>query len=310
MTAELSHLIKFTSVPKVIAKIAQKGLSSEPYELYLFDCMQSFFCSISWVVVPETRECSYIVIQFFGVTKSFGSITALSQISFHVEKGEFILLSGPSGAGKTTLLKTIFAAERPNEGQIIIAGRNISRLKRSGIPMLRRSIGVVFQDFKLLKGLTALQNVAVTLEIRGLNYKQVQQRSIMALGAVGLEERHNVLVDALSGGEQQRVAIARAMVGSPSILLADEPTGNLDPERSHDILDLLELEAYHGTTVVFATHDPMVVQNAAAHRVILMDEGRIVGSLAGSRARVNLQRPDEIPPSSVKPSFNPVEVSV
>jgi cell division transport system ATP-binding protein len=230
------------------------------------------------------------VIQLINVTKRFGQLTALHKVSLQIEEGAFIILSGPSGAGKTTLLRTIFAAERPDEGQVLLAGREISRLQRGSIPLLRRSFGVVFQDFKLLKQRTALQNVAVTLEIQALPYKRVAQRSLLALSAVGLENRAHERVISLSGGEQQRVAIARAMAGSPSILLADEPTGNLDPERSHDILDLLQLEARRGTTVILATHDPMVVQHAAADRVILMDQGSIVGSMAGGGAAIEPPR--------------------
>ena len=237
------------------------------------------------------------VIKLFNVTKRFDDIEALRDVSLTINKGEFVLLSGPSGAGKTTLLRTIFAAEQPDEGQIILAGRNISRLQRGSIPLLRRSIGVVFQDFKLLRQRTALQNVAVALEIQGMPRRQVQERGMLALSAVGLEARAQTRVACLSGGEQQRIAIARAMVSSPSILLADEPTGNLDPERSHDILDLLELEARRGTTVVIATHDPMVVQNAAASRVVLMDHGTVVGSLVGSGAAVTPpRRVDDKPP--------------
>jgi len=235
------------------------------------------------------------VIKLFNVTKRFGSITAMRDVSLTVGRGEFVLLSGPSGAGKTTLLRTIFAAERPDEGQIILAGRNISRLQRSSIPLLRRSIGVVFQDFKLLRQRSALHNVMVALEICGMPPRQVRERGMLALSAVGLEERAQTPAAALSGGEQQRVAIARAMVGSPSILLADEPTGNLDPERSHDILDLLQLEAQRGTTVLIATHDPMVVQNAAAHRIVLMDHGTVIGALAGSGAAIEPPRPAPAP---------------
>jgi cell division transport system ATP-binding protein len=230
------------------------------------------------------------MIKLFNVTKRFGSIDALRDVSLSIGEGEFVLLSGPSGAGKTTLLRTIFAAERPDAGQIVLAGRNISRLQRSSIPLLRRSIGVVFQDFKLLSRRSTLQNVVVALEIRGMPSQQARTRGMLALSAVGLEARAHAPVSALSGGEQQRVAIARAMVGSPAILLADEPTGNLDPERSHDILDLLELEAQRGTTIVVATHDPMVVQNAAAHRVVLMDRGAVVGELSGSRSSIRPPR--------------------
>jgi len=248
------------------------------------------------------------MIQLSHVTKRFGSINALNDVSLQVHAGEFVLLSGPSGAGKTTLLRTILAAQRPDEGQVIVNGEEITRLPRRCIPRVRRCVGVVFQDFKLLPQRTAIANVAIALEIRGLPPTQIRNRSKLALAAVGLEERANALVAALSGGEQQRVAIARAMVGSPSVLLADEPTGNLDPERSHDILDLLALEAGRGTTVVVATHDPMVVQNAAAHRVLLMDGGTLVGALAGANAPVELPRPVELTRPAMLDSLGPLEV--
>lgn len=225
------------------------------------------------------------VIQLFDVTKVFDAkVTALRGVSLSIEKSELVLLTGPSGAGKTTLLRTIFAAERPDEGQIVIAGRNISRLKRSSIPYLRRNIGVVFQDFKLLQERTVLQNVSIALEIRGNPKKESLKRCMDALEAVGLAKEAHKEVCRLSGGEQQRVAIARAVVGRPSILLADEPTGNLDPERSHDILDLLDKIAQQGTAVLLATHDPMVVQNAASTQIIRLESGRIDQILAGMRA--------------------------
>jgi cell division transport system ATP-binding protein len=230
------------------------------------------------------------LIELIGVTRKYGAITALHNANLHIRPGEFVLLSGPSGAGKTTLLRTLFAAVRPDEGRVVVDGKDITRVPRRAVPALRRSVGVVFQDFKLLGQRSALANVAIALEIRGLPPAQIHSRSQLALAAVGLEARAATPVSLLSGGEQQRVAIARALVGSPSLLLADEPTGNLDPERSHDILDLLALEAGRGTTIVVATHDPMVVQNAAAHRVVLMDSGRIIGTLSGANAPVDLPR--------------------
>ncbi|MCC6750004.1 MAG: cell division ATP-binding protein FtsE [Deltaproteobacteria bacterium] len=232
------------------------------------------------------------MIQLRDVSKTFGSqVAALKGVTLHIRKGELVILTGPSGAGKTTLLRTIFAAERPDEGEILLAGRSISRLRRGSIPYLRRNIGVVFQDFKLLKERTALENVAVALEIRGLGGREVRRRSLEALAAVGLSDAAPTRVGVLSGGEQQRVAIARAVVGEPAIVLADEPTGNLDPERSHDILDLLDQIARRGTTVVLATHDPMVVEHAAATRVIQLAAGRVEGVLAGARAPVEVSRP-------------------
>ena len=248
-----------------------------------------------------------MMIKLAHVSKRFGAIAALRDINLEIAAGEFVLLSGPSGAGKSTLLRTIFAAERPDEGTVQIGERETTRLCRREVPELRRSLGVVFQDFKLLPGRSALQNVALALEIRGLPPTQVRDRSKLALAAVGLEARAQTAAGSLSGGEQQRVAIARALVGSPSVLLADEPTGNLDPERSHDILDLLSLEAKRGTTVVVATHDPMVVQTAAANRVLLMDGGSLVGSLAGAGAAVEppraaARRPAQPPVPSLLPA--------
>jgi cell division transport system ATP-binding protein len=235
-----------------------------------------------------------VVIKLVNVSKSFGPVAALRDVTLEIGRGELVLLSGPSGAGKTTLLRTLFAATRPDSGYVLLGGRDIARLPRSATPELRRRVGVVFQDFKLLGSRTAAQNVAIALQVRGLSPRQVRERSLLALSAVGLEDRAGTRVACLSGGEQQRVAIARAMAGSPSVLLADEPTGNLDPDRSNDILDLLELEARRGTTVVIATHDPMVVQNAAASRVVLMEKGTVVGSLAEA-------------PAPVEPSTSPAD---
>ena len=218
------------------------------------------------------------LIEFKNVTKRFGAIVALNNVTLNIGKGEFVLLTGPSGAGKTTLLRTIFVAERPDEGQILLSGWNVTKLRRGSIPYLRRNIGVVFQDFKLLRNRTALQNVYLALEIRGLPARQIRERSEAALEAVGLEERMNTRASFLSGGEQQRVAIARAVVGAPSILLADEPTGNLDPELARDILALLSEIAGKGTTVIVATHDPLVVQTAASDMEIMLDRGKVVGT--------------------------------
>ncbi len=236
-------------------------------------------------IVSADMKHEVPVIQFFDVTKVFdGHVSALRDVTLAIDKGDMVLLTGPSGAGKTTLLRTIFAAERPDSGQIVIAGRNISRLRRSAIPYLRRNIGVVFQDFKLLADRTALQNVGIALEIRGVRHREVGRRARAALASVGLEGEANKRVSRLSGGEQQRVAIARAVVCEPSILLADEPTGNLDPIRSHDILDLLDHIARAGTAVLLATHDPMVVQNAASTQIVRLESGRIIQVLPGLRA--------------------------
>jgi len=193
-----------------------------------------------------------------GVTKRFGrhgEVVALDNVSLDVDEGAFMLLTGPSGAGKSTLLKLIFAAERPDAGKISLFGRDISRLRRSSIPYLRRNVGVVFQDFKLLPERTALENVMMALEIRALPRREMRQKAADMLAAVGLAWKLEAKPRQLSAGEQQRVAIARALVGEPAILLADEPTGNLDPDLTRELLVLFADVHRRGTTIILATHD-------------------------------------------------------
>jgi cell division transport system ATP-binding protein len=201
------------------------------------------------------------MIQFFQVYKTYpGTIKALANISFKIEKGEFVFVTGPSGAGKTTLLKLIIRAERPDRGEILVNKRNVSRLKNSQIPMLRRTIGFVFQDFKLLNNKTVYDNVALVLRAVGHNKREIPKRVRQVLRVVGLEDwvlRQFPLK--LSGGEQQRVAIARALINTPSLILADEPTGNLDPELTVEIMNLLQKVNTLGTTVVVATHNTNLV---------------------------------------------------
>jgi cell division transport system ATP-binding protein len=218
------------------------------------------------------------MIQMFHVYKWYQrDIAALADINLRVDKGDFICLTGPSGAGKTTLLKLIFSAESATEGQILVDGRNISRLRRHQIALLRRSIGVVFQDFKLIPWRTVFQNVALSLEILGLPPSQIERRVGMMLRLVGLEKRRDALPVRLSGGEQQRVAIARALINDPKIFLADEPTGNLDPDLTAEILDLLRDINLRGTTILLATHDRRLVESLAK-REIALREGKIVTS--------------------------------
>jgi len=202
------------------------------------------------------------MIEINGVWKSYQGAPALRGISLTVGRGEALILTGPSGAGKTTLLRLIFAAEQADRGSLRIAGHELAKLRASSIPYVRRNIGVVFQDFKLLLDRSALANVARALELLGLPRATVRARAATALEAVGLGSRADTRAGALSGGEQQRVAVARAIVGEPAILLADEPTGNLDPARSRELLDLMEAIHQRGTTLVVATHDPEVVDFA------------------------------------------------
>lgn len=201
------------------------------------------------------------MIQFFQVYKTYpGNITALTNISFKIERGEFVFVTGPSGAGKTTLLKLIIRVERPDHGEILVNKRNVGRLRNSQVPFLRREVGFVFQDFKLLDNKTVYDNIALVLRALGHKKREIPKRVRQVLRVVGLEDW--VLKQPplkLSGGEQQRVAIARALLNTPAIILADEPTGNLDPGLTVEIMDLLEKVNALGTTVVVATHDTTLV---------------------------------------------------
>ncbi|MGA9523147.1 MAG: cell division ATP-binding protein FtsE [Myxococcaceae bacterium] len=224
------------------------------------------------------------MIQMFHVYKAYpGDPPALADINLHVHKGEFVFLTGPSGAGKSTLLKMVFLAERATKGQILVGGRNIAKLSESGIPFLRRNIGVVFQDFKLLPRRTVADNVAFTLEVLGTPRAVVRDRVMKMLKKVGLEHKADVLPPRLSGGEQQRVVIARALVNDPAILLADEPTGNLDPALTVEIMDLLQDVNVRGTTVVVATHDSTLLERYQK-RTIRLERGAIVSDEDGVKA--------------------------
>lgn len=218
------------------------------------------------------------MVQFFQVYRTYsGNIQALADISFKIEKGEFVFVTGPSGAGKTTLLKLIILAEKPDRGEILVNGRNVTRLKNSQIPFLRREVGFVFQDFKLLNRKTVYENIALVSEALGYKKKEIPKRVRQSLRVVGLEERVVKQTPLkLSGGEQQRVAIARALVNAPSILLADEPTGNLDPGLTVEIMDVLEKVNYLGTTVLVATHDTNLVAKYKK-RALPLYRGRLVG---------------------------------
>ena len=215
------------------------------------------------------------MIQAFHVYKQYDrDSSALSDVTVHIEKGEFCFLTGPSGAGKTTFLKLVFREELPTQGQIPVGGRNITAIPRSQIPALRRSIGVVFQDFKLLTRKTILENVSFVLRILAVPAKERKRRAFQALRAVGLHHKMHAYPLQLSGGEQQRVAIARALINEPMLLLADEPTGNLDPERAQEIMGLFQEVNSRGTTVLVATHDPEMIERMGK-RVIALDAGRL-----------------------------------
>jgi cell division transport system ATP-binding protein len=200
---------------------------------------------------------------------------ALIDVTLRVEKAEFVFVTGPSGAGKTSLLRLLFLAEWCDSGQILLFGQNVARMKESEIPHVRRRIGVVFQDFKLLPLQTVFENVSVSLEVLGKPRREITKKTTEALRMVGLEHKANAFPPKLSGGEQQRVAIARAIVNDPPILLADEPTGNLDPELSREIYDLLTEVNARGATVVVATHDLGWI-GRTQKRVVQLDRGRVV----------------------------------
>jgi len=210
------------------------------------------------------------MIRLFDVSKRYsGSVCALNGVNLEVERGEFVFITGPSGAGKTSLLRLLMREELPSEGQILVNGRNVGALPASRVPDLRRSIGVVFQDFKLIARKTALDNVAYVLNVAGHPRGEQRRLAYNALRSVGLNHRLSTLPRLLSGGEQQRVAIARAVVNQPELLLADEPTGNLDPDLAVEIMRLFREVNAKGTTVVVATHDRDLIQRMQRRTVVL-----------------------------------------
>jgi cell division transport system ATP-binding protein len=218
------------------------------------------------------------MIQMLHVFKSFAAhALALEDITFRVEAGEFAVLTGPSGAGKTTLLRLLYAAERPDRGNIIVNRRNVTRLARRRIPEFRRSIGIVFQDFKLLPTKTAFENVAFAQRVLTVPDREVRRRVANVLKRVGISHRKDALPPQLSGGEQQRVALARALVNEPALILADEPTGNLDDVLAQEIMGLLYEVNADGTTVFLATHDRHLVTSAPG-RVMTLDQGRLLST--------------------------------
>lgn len=224
------------------------------------------------------------MIQMFHVYKAYGNDPpTLQDINLNIDKGEFVFLTGPSGAGKSTLLKLIFCAEQATKGQILVGGRNIARLRDSGVPYLRRNIGVVFQDFKLLPRRTVADNVAFTLDVLGVPRSESRPKVMAMLKRVGLEHKADSFPPRLSGGEQQRVVIARALVNDPTILLADEPTGNLDPALTIEIMDLLCDVNVRGTTVVVATHDASLLSRYEK-RTIRLERGEVVSDEHGLKA--------------------------
>ncbi|MGB9803731.1 cell division ATP-binding protein FtsE [Desulfofundulus sp.] len=216
------------------------------------------------------------MIRFYGVTKIYpNGVKALDNVNLHVKKGEFLFIVGPSGAGKSTLTKLIFREELPTRGQVLFNGKNVARLRSREVPYLRRKIGMVFQDFRLLPRKTVFENVAFALEVTGASSREIKKRVPEVLKLVGLEGKSGVLPAQLSGGEQQRVGIARAIVNNPVLLIADEPTGNLDPETSWELMELFQKINSSGTTILMVTHARDIV-DALRKRVVALESGRIV----------------------------------
>ena len=215
------------------------------------------------------------LIRIKDVTKTYkNGVNAVYDMNLDIKKGEFVFVIGASGSGKSTLIKMLYREERPTKGEIYVGGVNVAKVKNNKVYKLRRKIGIVFQDYKLLPKLTVYENVAFALEIYGLPTQEVKRKVLKALDLVGLKSRTKSYPDQLSGGEQQRVAIARAIVNSPKLLICDEPTGNLDPDTSLEVMKVIEKINDLGTTVVMATHDREMV-NKMKKRVILLDNGKL-----------------------------------
>jgi len=217
------------------------------------------------------------VIETHSVAKTYGrGMYALRDLNLKIDKGEFVFLTGPSGAGKSTLLRLLLLEEQPSEGDVIVGGRNLSSLTRDEVQAYRRTVGFVFQDFKLIASKSVFENVSFALRVLGQPIEQQRRRTYQVLKWVGLQHRLNALPEELSGGEQQRVAIARALVNEPHIVLADEPTGNLDPDLSLEIMNLFRDINASGTTVLVATHDRELIK-WVGRRVIQLEHGRMSG---------------------------------
>ena len=221
----------------------------------------------------DTQDKSAII-RMFHVYRNYGPKNALIDITLDIFKSEFLFISGPSGAGKTTLLKLLYLAEPVSDGQILVDGINLSRITYKNIPFLRRKLGIVFQDYKLIPTKTVYENVALVLEAAGQKKRLILKKVKSVLRTVGMEQRLNALPPSLSGGEQQRVAIARAVIGDPKIILADEPTGSLDADAADLIVDLLKKFHTRGATVVIATHDRTLIQKTGG-RVVHLNSGRL-----------------------------------
>ena len=214
------------------------------------------------------------IIRIFHVSKQYGAKKALTDITLDIHKNEFVLVTGASGAGKSTLLKMLYLGEPLSGGQVLVEGLNLSRISHKRIPFLRRKFGIIFQDYKLIPTKTVFDNVALVLEAAGKKHRLIGKKVNAVLRTVGMEDRQKTLPPSLSGGEQQRVAVARAVVGDPDIILADEPTGSLDPESADIIFGLLKKFHERGGTLVIATHDRLLVEKAGG-RIVRLENGSV-----------------------------------
>ena len=215
------------------------------------------------------------MVRMYNVYLRKGNTDILSDVSLRVQRGEFVFLVGPSGAGKTSILKLIHFDDFPNEGRVVVGDQDSTSVKPRQIPFVRRKVGFIFQDFKLLKDRNVFQNVAFALEVTGVRWRRIRKKVIETLAIVGIGHKRNAMPDELSGGEQQRVAIARALVSDPFLILADEPTGNLDPIASEAILEVLQKVNFGGTSILLATHETALVERMP-YRIIPISDGSIV----------------------------------
>ncbi|MGM0418832.1 MAG: cell division ATP-binding protein FtsE [Thermodesulfobacteriota bacterium] len=215
------------------------------------------------------------IVRMFNIYKRYEKMPALSDISLEIFPGEMVFITGPSGAGKTTFLKLLYMAETATAGQLLIGGLNLSRIKPSNLYQLRRKFGIIFQDFKLIPSMTVFENVSLVLEAVGEKKKLIDKKVSKVLRTVGIEEKKDLYPPSLSGGEQQRAAVARAVIGEPDIILADEPTGSLDPESAVIIMDLLREFNEKGTTLIIATHSRELIKSNRG-RVIQLNKGKLV----------------------------------
>lgn len=224
------------------------------------------------------------VIEFKGVSKTYNTGThAIEDVNIRINKGEFVFVVGSSGAGKSTFMKLIMREEKANTGSIMVNGFNLTKMSRKQIPMLRRTMGIVFQDFRLIPTMNVFDNVAFAMHVVGASNRDIRLKVSKALSKVGLGDKARSMPMQLSGGEQQRVGLARALVNSPDLIIADEPTGNVDPNMSYEIVSLLTEINKRGTTILMVTHDHNLVRDFQ-HRVIMLDSGRIVADNAAGGA--------------------------